>query len=125
MNITPSPIPNTPSIIGLPESIATLSHSLIEAEQELSDAKEVLARATAYLEGNIWTDRNFSNDVVRKARKAQVMEVDENFQHLIQQVKTKQQVVDGLKVEIQLMRDRFMVARLLKQEEIARLGGEV
>jgi len=103
-----------------PEEIANLQRQVLQADQQIRQLSESITIFTAAIDRQIAFDASLKNDAQRKARRAALMESDDNYSTTATALKTAQDHREELLIKLQFLRNRFSVLKLHMREAIVR-----
>ncbi|MBE9178725.1 hypothetical protein IQ268_09145 [Oculatella sp. LEGE 06141] len=107
-------------ISDFPEAIARTQFQLLSQEQHLRKLQDALSQFNAEIEGAVAFDKTLTNEGQRKAKKAELMAV-EDYQALLLEVQSAQDKRTEQQIQLDLLRNQFSVLKLNERRAIAEL----
>lgn len=111
---------NTSTLNKLPQAIADQSYKQLALDAEIRTVREAIALHESEIDTTI-AFGEFKNDAQRKAAKMQMMTENESLQASLRALQLLIERRDKGAIELNLLRDRFSIAKLEARERIAKL----
>ncbi len=104
-----------------PEAIAKLQRQILDLDQNIISLAESVKIFEAEIDKAIAFDGSLKNDAQRKAKKIEMQQSDGDYYQSSRLLKETKEKRDSLAIDLELVRNRFTVAKLEKREAIAKL----
>lgn len=104
-----------------PDQLAALSHQLLDADIAIRQHQAEVDRLTGLIEQAIVDDSSLKNEQQRKAKRLELFQ-DKTYQTARIALQQAQDDYQRLKIQRQLIADRFVVAQFFAKERIACLS---
>jgi len=111
---------NTSTLSKLPQSIAEQSYKLLSLDSQIKDARELVAKFESAIDAKI-AFGEFKNAEQRKAAKAAMSAESLELQEALHNLRWLDEDRERQSVELNLLRDRFSIAKLEAREKIAKM----
>lgn len=105
----------------MPRAIADLQQELTHLDLALSDQKQSVMFCLSAIDRKVANDKDLKNDTQRKARRAELMESDPDYQQAARELRRLEILKSELDIDLALLLNLFSVRKLEARQAIAEL----
>ena len=105
----------------LPRAIADLQQEIADIDLSVSDQKQQVGFCLSAIDRQVASDSSLKNDTQRKARKAELMETDGDYQQAARELRRLEILKAELDIDLDLLLNLFAIRKLAERRAIAEL----